>query len=219
MARPLSAGSRAVARRVRRAAGAAPPGPGLPARRGALRPLDVVLGLVTSLLRSILDVVDPTPRRSASRRPEPVDPVTQQERRDAAVKASAELVEICIRVAATGPDRRRCRELAWQVANSLRLVVTAQGTDTIRLRRADRIVSTRGTRNQSMVGVFGTRAGHRRGWFVATDTEVGAIARLPHRPASYRFSVAGAPHLAAPRDIPRLTRTGVGPEAPGREAA
>lgn len=212
MTRPLAARTRGAARRIRRTAGD-PPGPGMLAR-GSLGLITALMKVLTSVARDALDLAAPGPTPRPSRTPAArpgaakrsgTDPVTQHEHRAAAEKASAELVEICVRVAAFGQDRRRCRELAWQSANTLRTIITAQATDSVRLRRAERTVSLRGVRNRSAAGWLGARAGHSRGWFVATDTEVGAIARLPHRPATYGFSVAGAPHVPVPKGIPRLS--------------
>jgi hypothetical protein len=209
LARPLPAATRRAARQVRRSGGS-PPGPGLLAQL-----VLGVLGTVESVLRemaSFLGSSSPPPRTAASttvrtsvRSPEPDDPITRQQRREAGVKASAELVEICVRVCVSGPHRRHCRERAWQLANALRAVITAQGTSTLRLPRAEETVTARATSNGRAVGLRrSSRAGHRRGWFVATDTEVGALARLPHHPALYRLEVGRAPHLPAPPAIPRM---------------
>ena len=144
LARPMTRQTRAQARRTRRLAG----------DRGDRRPhqalpemlLTGLANTVTGLLVGFLDALLPGPpartatSRSSTRAHVPaLDPITQQERRTAAAKANAELVEVCVRIVAVGPDRRRCRQLAWRAANSLRGVVTAQATDTIRLPRARHI--------------------------------------------------------------------------------
>jgi hypothetical protein len=208
LVRPLPRRTRAQARQVRRAAGERGRSR---VHRGALELLLTgIVTLATGLLAGLLEVFAPGPRRAATSRspgrsPTPaLDPITQLERRTAAVKASAELAEVCVRIVTVGPDRSRCRELAWRAANSLRGAVTAQGTDTLRLPDAGRRLHTRQTGNGPGIRVRGRRPGHWRGWFVATDTEVGALARLPHRPAWFRFVTAGAPHLAAPEGLPRL---------------
>jgi len=207
LARPLPAGTRSAARRVRRSGGA-PPGPGLPAR-GVLG----ILQLVAAGIVALLDVFTPGPASTSARsggastvhgNGEGLDPVTREQRRAAASKAAAELVEICVRVVVSGPNRRRCREQAWVAANSLRAVITAQGSDTVRLPHPEPTVTVRAASNWRATGFRVARAGHRRGWFVATDAEVGALARLPYQPALYRFDVARAPHLAAPTGIPRI---------------
>lgn len=113
-------------------------------------------------------------------------------------------MEVCLRIVVTGPDRVRCRQLAWRAANSLRRVVTAQATDTLRLPNASRRVQGQATGNGLAIRARGRRPGHHRGWFVATDAELGALARLPYRPARFRFATAGAPHLAAPHSLPRI---------------
>jgi hypothetical protein len=168
------------------------------------------------VLRAALDVATPgpstagVPRAGAGSHPGGgrVDAITRQERRLAAVKASAELVEVCVRIVVTGPDRSRCRQHAWRAANAFRGVVTAQATDTVRIPDAGRRVRGRAIGNGPRIGLRGPRPGHGRGWFVATDTEVGSLARLPHNPALHRFVVAGAPHLPAPLGIPRLGAPG-----------
>ena len=111
-----------------------------------------------------------------------------------------------------GPNRRRCRDRAWEAANSLRAVITAQGSDTIRLPHPDPTITSRTASNWRAAGLrLSSRAGHRRGWFVATDTEIGALARLPLHPALYRLDVAAAPHLPAPTQIPRIHPTPISP--------
>jgi hypothetical protein len=212
LARPLPPGTRSAARRVRRSGGA-PPGPG-PAGLS-------VLGLVhlgESAVRAVLDLATPGPGPADATRPTGrvvdagVDPVTRQQHREAAAKAAGELVEICVRVMVCGPNRRRCRERAWEAANSLRAVITAQGSDTIRLPHPEATITSRTASNWRAAGLrLSSRAGHWRGWFVATDTEVGALARLPLHPALYRFDVTWAPHLPAPTQIPRIHPTRITP--------
>lgn len=202
LARPLPPGTNRAARRVRRADGG-PPGPGLPARA-----LLGSLGLVEAVMRTGLDLLAPGP--STTRAParsgrEPsLDPVTASRRREALVKAGSELVEVCVRVVVSGPNRAGCRQEAFTIANALRQVVTAQPLEAVRLPAAGRTVAARGRGNWRAVAPLVNGARHRRGWFVATDTEVGALARLPHRPAVHRFETAGAPHLPAPADLPRI---------------
>ncbi|HEY6797575.1 MAG TPA: hypothetical protein VI248_23115 [Kineosporiaceae bacterium] len=208
MARPLRRRTRGEARRVRLAAGDRD---GRVARRsGPELVLSGVLTLLTQAVVGLLDVFVPGPPRTAASRPSgrsagPVlDPIGAQERRVAAAKARAELAEVCVRVVAVGPDRVRCRQLAWSAANALRGVVTAQAMNTIRLPDATRRWSDRVTGNGAAIRLRGRRPGHVRGWFVATDVEIGAVARLPQQPAWFRFVVAGAPHLPAPLGVPRL---------------
>jgi hypothetical protein len=210
LARPLPAGTRRAARRVRRAGGG-PPGPGLPAR-ALLGPL----GLVEAMLRAILDLLTPGPgttRRAPTgpgRDPAP-DPVTAARRREALVKAGSELVEVSVRVVVSGPNRATCRRQAFTIANALRQVVTAQPLAAIRLPVAGNAAASRSLGSWRGFGLWSGGVRHRRGWFVATDTEIGALARLPHRPAGYRFEVACAPHLPAPADIPRIPLPPVDP--------
>jgi len=210
LARPMTRGTRAQACRTRRFVG----------DRGDRRtqPLPELLlsglaNVVTGVLVGFLDALLPgPPARTATSRSRThvpaLDPITQQERRTAAAKASAELVEICVRIVAVGPDRVRCRQLAWRAANALRGVVTAQATDTVRLPDAGRRAHLRMTGNGASIGLRGRRPGHLRGWFAVTDAEVGALARVPHQPAWFRFTLAGAPHLPAPLGLPRLGTPG-----------
>lgn len=219
LVRPLTRRMAAQARRIRRAAGDRG-GPG-PRRNVPEVLLAGLAGAVTGVLAAFLDLLTPGPssrgaraRPSGRSHPVALDPLDQQERRTAAAKASAELMEVCLRIVVTGPDRVRCRQLAWRAANSLRRVVTAQATDTLRLPNASRRVQDQATGNGLAIRARGRRPGHHRGWFVATDAELGALARLPHRPARFRFATAGAPHLAAPFGLPRIAtadpRTGPG---------
>jgi hypothetical protein len=206
LARPLPAATRSTAARVTRSGGMPPKVGVLP--RAAL----TLIGLIESVLGETLSLVTPgpTPRTrsippSSHRDAEWLDPATRQQQREAATKAASELVEICVRITVSGPNRTRCRERAWELANGLRAVITAQGTNTIRLPHPEPTVSTRSRSNWRAAGLrLSSRAGHRRGWFVATDSEVGALARLPHHPALFRFDVARAPHLPAPVDVPRM---------------
>ena len=207
LARPLPSGTVRAARRVRRAGGG-PPGRGLPARA-----VLCLAGLVEAGVRAVLDIAAPGPTTPASRSGRgrglgpTVDPVTAQRRRDALTKASGELVEVCVRIVVTGPSRTRCREHAFEAANALR-AVTAQPLHAVRL--PGRICATIGVRGlgNGLGARFGGGAGHRQGWFVVTDAEVGALARLPHQPAAHRFSTSGAPHLPPPAGIPRLPLAG-----------
>jgi hypothetical protein len=211
LVRPLPRRTRAAVREVR-VADVERPGGGLGVTvAGGLA--KVMADALVGVLAAVVDVVTPgpqargTPARGSARAPR-VDPVTAQERRDAAVKARAELVEACIRVVVSGPDRRECRERAWLAANSLRAVVTAQPLDVVRLASPEKRVTARSLRHGFRMRA--RRVGHRRGWFVVTDTKLGALARLPHRPALYRFETAGAPHLPVPAGVPRLGRSEVG---------
>jgi hypothetical protein len=132
-----------------------------------------------------------------------VDAVTAQRRRDALVKVSGELVEVCVRVVVSGPDRRVCRARAFEIANGMQ-VATRQQVHAIRLRHAHATVAGRGQGNWRSVGLFAARAGHRWGWFVATPAELGGLARFPHQPAVHRFDAATASHLPALTGIPLL---------------
>jgi hypothetical protein len=205
LVRPLPPGTRRAARRVRRSQGG-PPGPGV-----AVRVLLGLVGVGEAAVRAVLDLAIPGP----ATRPAPTaagargrihqdgaDPVVRAERHLAEVKAGSELVEVCVRVVVTGHVRTVCREQAFEVANALRGVVTAQPTHAVRLPAAGRAVAVR--RRGNRLGPLSGGVGHRRGWFVATDTEVGALARLPHQPGLYGFEVARAPHLPAPAGIPRI---------------
>jgi hypothetical protein len=205
LVRPVPAGTRRAARRVRRSQGG-PPGPGVP-----VRVLLGLAGLGEAAVRAVLDLATPgsatrpTPTAAGARaraQQDGVDPVVRAERHLAAVKAGSELVEVCVRVAVTGPGRTTCREQAFEVANALRGVVTAQPTHAVRLPAAGPAVAVR--RRGNRLGPLSGGAGHRRGWFVATDAEVGALARPPHQPGLYGFEVARAPHLPAPAGIPRI---------------
>jgi hypothetical protein len=204
LARPLPPGTARAAGRVRRASGG-PPGPGLPAR-GLLALLD----LLTAVLRAGLDLAVPGPpptRSAAGRAPTPgdggVDAVAAQRHREALVKASGQLVEVCVRVVVSGPDRVVCRAKAFEIVNGVQ-VATTQQVHAIRLPHARSTVAGRAQRNWRAVGPLAARAGHRRGWFVATPTELGGLARFPHQPAVHRFDAATAPHLPAPTGIPVL---------------
>jgi hypothetical protein len=205
LVRPLPPGTRRAAGRVRRSQGG-PPGPGV-----AVRVLLGLVGVGEGAVRAVLDLAIPGPatrpasstagaRGRAMR--DGVDPVARAERQLAAVKAGSELVEVCVRVAVTGPGRTVCRGQAFEVANALRGVVTAQPTLAVRLPAAGLAVAARRRGNQ--LGLPSGGVGHRRGWFVATDAEVGALARLPHQPGLYGFEVARAPLLRAPSGIPRI---------------
>ena len=205
LVRPLPPGTRRAARRVRRSQGG-PPGPGV-----AVRVLLGLVGVGEAAVRAVLDLATPGPAprpapstagTSGRAHPEGADPMVRAERHLAAVKAGSELVEVCVRVAVTGPGRTACREQAFEVANALRGVVTAQPTHAVRLPAPGPAVAVR--RRDNRLGLPSAGAGHRRGWFVATDTEVGALARLPHQPGLYGFEVARAPHLPAPAGIPRI---------------
>jgi hypothetical protein len=213
LVRPLPRGIRAAARAVRVADGDRPAGGLGVTVAGGLA--TVVADALVGVPAAVVDVVTPRPSvrgtsaRGSVRAPrQPVNPVTAQERRAAAVKARAELVEACIRVVVSGPDPRECRERAWLAANSLRAVVTGQPLDVVRLGSPQKRVTARSLRHGFRVRA--RRAGHRRGWFVVTDTELGALARLPHRPALYRFETAGAPQLPVPAGVTRLGRPEVG---------
>jgi hypothetical protein len=204
LARPLPPGTARAAGRVARARGG-PPGPGLPAR-GLLALLD----LMTAVARAGLDLAVPGPptrgaagSRAAAFRDGGVDVVTAQRHREALVKASGELVEVCVRVVVSGPDRAVCRAKAFEIVNGLQ-VATTQQVHAIRLRRAHPTVAGRDQRNWRAVGPLAAGAGHRRGWFVATPAELGGLARFPHQPAVHRFDAATAPHLPAPTGIPVL---------------
>jgi hypothetical protein len=204
LTRPLPPGTARAARRVCRAAGG-PPGPGLPAR-GLLALLD----LATAALRAGLDLAvsgpptSPAARRAlASRAGAGVDVVTAQRHREALVKASGGLVEVCVRVVVSGPDRAVCQALAFEIVNGLQ-VATTQQVHVIRLRHAHPTVAGRDQGNWRAVGPLAAGAGHRRGWFVATPTELGGLARFPHQPAVHRFDAATAPHLPVPTGIPVL---------------
>lgn len=208
LARPLPASTARTARRVCRAGGG-PPGPGLPAR-GLL----AVLNLAQATVRAGLDITVPGPptrgaaARATATRPTPtsrvgVDAVTAQGHRDTLAKASGELVEVCVRVVVSGLNRTTCRAKAFEIVNALR-GPTAQPLHAIRLPHAQPTVAGRDLGNWRAVGPLTARAGHRRGWFVATPAEVGGLARLPHQPALYRFDTATAPHLPAPPGIPLL---------------
>jgi hypothetical protein len=204
LARPQPAGTARAARRVRRAGGG-PPGPGMPART-----LLAVLDLAQAGVRAGLDLAVPGPSmtRTATARHAPVsgagvDAVTAQRHRDALTKASAELVEVCVRVAVSGPNRGVCRATAFEIVNALQ-VPAAQRLHALRLPHAQATAAGRGRGNWRAVGPICVGRGHRRGWFVATAAEVGALARFPHQPALYRFDTATAPHLPAPTGIPVL---------------
>jgi hypothetical protein len=205
LTRPLPPGTARAARRVGRAGGG-PPGPGLPAR-GLLTLLD----LLTAVVRAGLDLAVPGPpptrsaaaRRAAASRDGGVDVVTAQRHREALVKASGDLVEVCVRVVVSGPDRRVCRAKAFEIANGVQ-VATSQQMHAIRLARAHPTVAGRVQGNWRAVGPLAAGAGHRRGWFVATPAELGGLARFPHQPAVHRFDPATAPHLPVPTGIPVL---------------
>ena len=205
LVRPLPGATRTMARRVRRAAGDQPS----PSARATHGLLNLLTAVVVAAVSAAIDVITPGPAKGAGTRRgsgpngRPVaDPVVAAERRVMATKATAELVEVCVRIVVSGSHRRQCRALTWQAANTLRAVITAQGTATIRLPAAERRVQAHRLRNG--IHLRGGGARHRRGWFVVTDTELGAFARLPHRPGQHGFAVSGAPHLPPPHGIPRL---------------
>jgi hypothetical protein len=170
-----------------------------------------LLDLVTAVARAGLDVAAPGPpsrggtacRTPAARPGAGVDAVTAQRHRDALVKASGELVEVCVRVMVSGPERRVCRAKAFEIVNVLQ-VATAQRLHALRLPQASETVAGRVRGNWRAVGPLAVGSGHRRGWFVATPAELGGLARFPHQPAVHRFDAATAPHLPAPTGIPVL---------------
>jgi hypothetical protein len=173
-----------------------------------------VVDLALAAVRAGLDLTVPgpaTPARSTTTRQTAasragdgvVDVVTAQRRREALVKANADLVEVCVRVVVSGPDRTVCRAKAFEIANGLQVATTPK-LHAVPLRwHALATVSGRDLSNRRAVGPL-AGAGHRRGWLVVTNPELGTLARLPHQPAVYRFETATAPHLPAPLGIPLL---------------
>ncbi len=204
LARPPRHGTRTAGAHMRHV----DPGSGRVRSSGPVqRALDLSVRVPAFVLREVLDVLTPgshpSHTSSPTARPAP-DPVVQARQRAAAAKAACEFVEVCVRVVVTGASRRVCREHAWLVANAHRAALTGQALGAVGVADLDVRVRDHALGNGARLWLGGNRAGHRGGWFVATASELGALARLPVQPSLHGFDIAGAPHLPAPAQVPRL---------------